>query len=281
MNNKKKILISLAASSLITYIICYSIFKIPNWLFPLNFKISIILISFISTALSIFLVFTYTSLFRQQIIDDKRRKMTRSNFLIAFFSVTIIWGILFGLSVYDSSDKIVPFLLNYGPGLPLGILIWYVIISLIRKERYLIEHKTPDENITKIEPAVGTKENIEGIIITEGGYPAHGYDLIFTDQRLIINDAGPTIGGLHVSKGDKKSTQYVGLNPEQILRSYNCNWAYYRDVEKADLKKGIIYTISIKTPSFTGKYYFKRHQYQQAENLFNKFLYLKSSSGRL
>jgi len=190
---------------------------------------------------SIYVLFTYTKLFRQQVIDDKKRKLRRSNFLIAFVSVTSIWSILFILYVYNSPDKIITFLFNYGPSLPFGILAWYVIVSLIRKERYLTRHKPIENDIIKTEPTLLTRENINGIIITEGGYPAHGYDLIFTDHRLIVVDTGPTLGGLHVKNGDKKSMQYNGFNPEQIIRGCNCKWEYYRDIKKADLKKGMIY----------------------------------------
>jgi hypothetical protein len=250
----------------------------PDYFFPINLKIMILIISFISMTISIYVLFTYTNLFRQQIIDDKRRKLRRSNLLIAFVSVTSIWSILFILYVYNSPDKIIPFLFDYGLSLPFGILAWYVIISLIRKERYLTEHKPIDHDIIKTEPSLVSRENIEGIIISEGGYPAHGYDLIFTDQRLIVVDTGPTLGGLHIKNGDKKSMQYNGFNPEQIIRGCNCKWEYYQDIKKADLKKGMIHSISINGPSFKGKYYFKKPQLQQAEDLFNKYLIKNSFS---
>lgn len=279
MDNKKRIIISLAISAVITLFSGYSIFKIPDRFFPTNFKIIILIISFFSITLSIFLIFIYTNLFRQQIIDDKRRKLRKSNFLIAFVSVTIIWSILFVLSVYDSPDKIVDYLLEYGLYLPFGIIGWYVIISIIRKERYLTKRKLLNEDIIKTEPV--TRENIKGIIITEGGYPAHGYDLIFTDQRLIVVDTGPTFGGLHVRKGDKKYLQYQDLGPEQILSNFNRKWSYYSNIVEVKLNKGILNSFVIKAPTFSGKYYFKKYQYQQAEDLFNKFLYLKSSSIKL
>jgi hypothetical protein len=215
-------------------------------------------------------------LFRQQIIDDKRRKLRKSNLLIAIVFVTSIWSILLILSVYDSPDKIDDYLLEYGLYLPFGIIAWYVIISIIRKERYLTKRKLLNEDIIKTKPV--NRENIKGIIITEGGYPAHGYDLIFTDQRLIVVETGPTFGGLHVRKGDKKYLQYQDLAPEQIISNFNHKWSYYSNIVEAKLKKGILNSFIIKAPTFSGKYYFKKNQYQQAEDLYNKFLHLNSSS---
>jgi len=281
MDNKKRILISIGVAILLTWLLGYFIFQLPDLVFPLNFKIIITIIIFISLALSTFQLFVQTNILREQVIDDKKKGLRRSNFLIAFVFVTVIWGISFVLLVYNSPNNLIFYLFRYGPYLPLGILGWYVIVSLIRKERYLTKHEpiTAEETINKNEPTTVAQENIAGIIITEGGYPAHGYDLIFTEKRLIVVDAGPTIGSFHVSKGDKKSLQYQGLSPEQILSNTNCKWAYYHDIAEAKLNKGLISSFLIKAPAFSGKYYFKRYQYQQAENLFNKFLYLKSSSG--
>jgi len=279
MNNKKKILISIGISSLITFIFGYFFFKIPDWFFPTNFKIAIIVIIFISITLSIFFFFIQINILITQFIDDKKKGLRRSNFLIAFIIMTLIWSILIGLSIYDNSDQTVHYLTEYAIYLPLGILGLYFWISLIRKEKYLAKTGVSEERKGKIDSqSVDSSDSIRGVIITEGGYPAHGYDLVFTGQRLIIVDAGPTIGGLHVRKGDKKSLQYQGLSPEQILSNFNCKWTYYRDVVEANLNKGMLNFFVIKAPTFSGKYYFKKKQYQQAEDLFNKFLYLKSSS---
>jgi hypothetical protein len=279
MNNLKKILISIGISSLLTLIIGYFIFKLPDWFFPTNYKIIILIITFISLTLSNFLFFVQIYILRTQFIDDKKKGLRRSNFLIAFIIMTLIWSILIGLSIYDNPNQTVHYLTEYAIYLPLGILGLYIWISLIRKEKYLTKTNiVKDKELKKDSSVVGSSENVCGVIITEGGYPAHGYDLVFTDQRLIIVDAGPTIGGLHVKKGDKKSLQYQGLSPEQILSNFNCKWVYYRDIIEANLNKGMLNSFVIKAPTFSSKYYFKKYQYQSAEDLFNKFLFLKSSS---
>lgn len=279
MDNKRRLLISIVISALLTLLIAYFIFKIPDWFFSLNFKITILIIIFISLILSTFLFFIQINILRTQIADDKKKGLRRSNFLIAFVIMTVIWSILIGLSIYYNPNQTVHYLTEYAIYLPLGILGLYFWISLIRKEKYLTKTSiVKDKELKKDTSEFGGSESIHGSIITESGYPAHGYDLIFSDRRLIIVDTGPTIGGLHVSRGNKKPLQYQGLNPEQILSNFNCKWTYYRDIIKANLNKGMLNSFVIKSPTFSGKYYFKKYQYQQAEDLFNKFLFLKSFS---
>lgn len=120
-------------------------------------------------------------------------------------------------------------------------------------------------------------ETIEGIIITEGGFPPRGYDLIFTNQRLIVVNTGITIGGGHespFSNSEQEKERYRGLTSDQITSSFKCKWMYYYQINKAKLKKGLIASsIYVASPTMKETFIFKKKQYPEAEKVFSRFLH--------
>jgi len=116
-------------------------------------------------------------------------------------------------------------------------------------------------------------EEIKGIVITEAGYPSHGYDLIFTSHRLISYDKGLTYGGFHIGDSKIMIEHYNTLTLDEILElgKYSMKWTRYNDIKKVVLKKGLKPRLYIESPNVKGRFFYKKEYYENLKNLCNKF----------
>jgi len=108
------------------------------------------------------------------------------------------------------------------------------------------------------EKPLSEDEKIEGVVITDAGYPSHGYDLIFTTQRLILIDQGLTYGGFHIADSKNMIEHYNEFNLNELLTRYTVKWTLYNDIKKVLLKKGLKPRLYIKSTNIKGRFFLIR-----------------------